>query len=62
MVRLKDVDPLAGGIAFEVLTIDDKKIPNIQRKRTSKTIRRKVNKNKMGSVKRKKKEKGPQVK
>ena len=57
IVRLKDVDPLAGGIAFEVLTIDDKKIPNIQRKRTSKTIRRKVNRNKTGFVKRKKKAK-----
>ena len=56
-VRLKDVDPLAGGIAFEALTIDDKKIPNLQRKRVSKTIRRKVNRNKIGSVKRKKKAK-----
>jgi len=55
VVRLKDVDPLAGGIAFEALTIDDKKIPNIQRKRISKTIRRKVNRNKMGSIKKKKK-------
>jgi ribonuclease R len=56
-VRLKDVDPLAGGIAFEALKIDDKKIPNMQRKRISKTIRRKVNRKKMGSVKRKKKAK-----
>ena len=56
-VRLKDVDPIAGGIAFEALKIDDEQIPIIQRKRTSKTIRRKVNRNKMGSVKRKKKAK-----
>ena len=56
-VRLKDVDPLAGGIAFEALKIDDKKIPNMQRKRISKTIRRKVNRKKMSSVKRKKKAK-----
>ena len=58
-VRLKDVDPLAGGIAFEALTLDDKKIPNMQRKRISKTIRRKVNRKKMSSVKRKKKAKRP---
>ena len=56
-VRLKDVDPLAGGIAFEALKIDDKKIPNMQRKRISKTIRRKVNRKKMSSIKRKKKAK-----
>ena len=56
-VRPKDVDPLAGGIAFEALTIDDKEIPNIQRKRISKIIRRKVNRNNIGSVKRKKKAK-----
>ena len=58
-VRLKDVDPIAGGIAFEALKINDEQIPIIQRKRTSKTIRRKVNRNKMGSVKRKKKAKRP---
>jgi ribonuclease R len=58
-VRLKDVDPIAGGIAFEALKINDEQIPIIQRKRTSKTIRRKVNRNKMGFVKRKKKAKRP---
>ena len=56
-VRLKDVDPIAGGIVFEALKIDDEQVPNIQRKRISKIIRRKVNKNKTGSLKRKKKAK-----
>ena len=30
-MRLKEVDPIAGGIAFEALNIDGEKIPNIQK-------------------------------
>ena len=56
-VRLKEVDPIAGGIAFDALSIDGEKIPNIQKKRSLRSIRRKVNRNKSGSLKRKKKAK-----
>ena len=56
-VRLKEVDPIAGGIAFDALNIDGEKIPNIQKKRSLRSIRRKVNRNKSGSLKRKKKAK-----
>ena len=56
-VRLKEVDPIAGGIAFEALNIDGEKIPNIQKKRSLRSIRRKVNRNKSGTLKRKKKAK-----
>ena len=56
-VRLKEVDPIAGGIAFDALNIDGEKIPNIQKKRSIRSIRRKVNRNKSGSLKRKKKAK-----
>ena len=45
-VRLKEVDPIAGGIAFDALNIDGEKIPNIQKKRSLRSIRRKVNRNK----------------
>lgn len=58
-VRLKEVDPIAGGIAFDALNIDGEKIPNIQKKRSLRSIRRKVNRNKSGSLKRKKKAKRP---
>ena len=47
-VRLKEVDPIAGGIAFDALNIDGEKIPNIQKKRSLRSIRRKVNRNKSG--------------
>ena len=56
-VRLREVDPIAGGIAFDALNIDGEKIPNIQKKRSLRSIRRKVNRNKSGSLKRKKKAK-----
>ena len=56
-VRLKEVDPIAGGIAFDALNIDGEKIPNIQKKRSLRSIRRKVSRNKSGSLKRKKKAK-----
>lgn len=56
-VRLKEVDPIAGGIAFDALNIDGEKIPNIQKKRSLRSIRRKVNRNKSGFLKRKKKAK-----
>ncbi|NCW05666.1 MAG: ribonuclease R [Rhodobacterales bacterium] len=56
-VRLKEVDPIAGGIAFDALSIDGEKILNIQKKRSLRSIRRKVNRNKSGSLKRKKKAK-----
>ena len=56
-VRLKEVDPIAGGIAFDALNIDGEKIPNIQKKRSLRSVRRKVNRNKSGSLKRKKKAK-----
>ena len=56
-VRLKEVDPIAGGIAFDALNIDGEKIPNIKKKRSLRSIRRKVNRNKSGSLKRKKKAK-----
>ena len=56
-VRLKEVDPIAGGIAFDALNIGGEKIPNIQKKRSLRSIRRKVNRNKSGSLKRKKKAK-----
>ena len=32
-MRLKEVDPIAGGIAFDA-NIDGEKIPNIQKKRS----------------------------
>ena len=54
---MKEVDPIAGGIAFDALSIDGEKIPNIQKKRSLRSIRRKVNRNKSGSLKRKKKAK-----
>lgn len=57
IVRLKEVDPIAGGIAFDALNIDGEKIPNIQKKRSLRSIRRKVNRNKSGFLKRKKKAK-----
>ena len=56
-VRLKEVDPIAGGIAFDALNIDGEKIPNIQKKHSLRSIRRKVKRNKSGSLKRKKKAK-----
>ena len=61
-VRLKEVDPIAGGIAFDALNIDGEKIPNIQKKRSLRSIRRKVNRNKSGSLKRRRKPKGLKAK
>ena len=51
-VRLKEVDPIAGGIAFDALN-DGEKIPNIQKKRSLRSIRRKVNRNKSRFLKKK---------